>query len=415
MSVIAMTCVKKYAHPNADKLSVYSFRNNLVEYTIVANNDNTYEVGDVAAVAISGLLKSGIKIKPVTIREVLSEGMALKKVSVSEGTDLSNEYMQSELYIKKWPEISLFYIIVNYVKSLGKPISLNYRAKIKLDGSNVGIQVLDGNLFIQSRESELTPESDWNGFAKWILSEKDYWTSLQKDIIIYGEFCGEGIQKRTSITKIGKKIFCIFSIVIGNKMIIEPDEIAKILGNLPENVYILPWLGDTYSVDYLNQDALLEFSDKLNKVVEEVENCDPWVKDTFGIEGLGEGIILYPYTGPIIDVELFSNFAFKAKGEKHKVVNVKKPVQIDPEKANSIKEFVNLFVTENRLEQFLNKLDLDIENLGEFIKIVSCDIQKESIVDLERSGLIWKDVVKHLNVPIRDWYINKLKANAFGK
>ncbi len=102
---------------------------------------------------------------------------------------------------------------------------------------------------------------------------------------------------------------------------------------------------------------------------------------------------------------------FKAKGEEHQVVKTKQPVQIDPEVAKSIDEFVALFVTENRLEQFAQKIgDFDMKKTGNFLKIFLEDVVKESTAELEASKMTWKDVNNAVSNKARAWWMDKCKV-----
>lgn len=420
MSVYAMTCVYVEKHPNADKLDVYTFRNNGEKFTIVANDTNNYVLGDVAAIVLRGLLKDGTKVIPSLIRGVMSQGMALGKTKSKEGTDLSEEYLASGVFHKSWPDISLFYVIRKYINEYNIPQKVyKYKSKIKLDGTNAGIQVLsDGNVVAQSRTSIITVNDDNMGFARWVDSQKQYWTSLKStdNITIFGEWAGAGIQKRCSISKIDKKVFCVFAVLVENesqtqKYVFDPEEIAKILGNKPSDVFILPWYGNEISIDFTSSESTQQSADVINKIVEDVEACDPWVKDTFGIEGLGEGVVMYPVTGDTyVDKEFYDTFVFKAKGEKHNVVKVKAPVTIDPEVVANTEAFVKLFVTENRLEQFSSKTGFDQKKIGEFIKLFIADVEKESKAELDASRLEWKDVSKAVSTAAKLWYLEKLKS-----
>ena len=245
-----------------------------------------------------------------------------------------------------------------------------------------------------------------------------------KHITVFGEFCGKGIQKNVAISQIDRKIFAVFAIQYGGTdgepavLDINPITILDKLGSFPEDVYVLPFYGDTMFFNFTNVDELKKQAEELNKVIAEVESCDPWVKNVFDIEGIGEGVVMYPLLTPklykthepiLIDVFQYSDLVFKAKGEKHKVVNTKKAVQIDPEIAKSIESFVELFVVEARLNQMLDGLDVDPKNIGEFIKKMSIDIQKESVAELEAAGLTWKEVVKDLSMASRKWFLNRCK------
>jgi hypothetical protein len=106
---------------------------------------------------------------------------------------------------------------------------------------------------------------------------------------------------------------------------------------------------------------------------------------------------------------MFSDFIFKTKGEKHKVVKEKALVHVDPEVAASISDFVTMFVTEPRLEQGeSNTGAVDMKNMGPFLKWFCGDVEKESGSELEASGLKWDQVAKDVQVAARDWY--KAKA-----
>jgi hypothetical protein len=103
---------------------------------------------------------------------------------------------------------------------------------------------------------------------------------------------------------------------------------------------------------------------------------------------------------------------FKAKGEKHKVVKTKEAVQVDPEVAKSIGDFVTMFVTEARCEQGLNAIGnvLDMKKTGDFLKWLSQDVLKESTAELEASQLTWEQVQKAVQVAGREWYSRKVKT-----
>ena len=118
----------------------------------------------------------------------------------------------------------------------------------------------------------------------------------------------------------------------------------------------------------------------INQKVADVEKCDPWVKATFGIDGLGEGIVYYPVSAEHAGRDSFSDLSFKAKGEKHKVVKQKSPVQVDPEKVASVDEFSELVLTDARLEQGVIEAcdgEYEAEKIGPFVGRVSKDVSKE--------------------------------------
>jgi len=202
---------------------------------------------------------------------------------------------------------------------------------------------------------------------------------------------------------------------------VEPDVIQKFLRGsmpIPQDVHILPWLDNKpIAINFSNVDTMQTAADKLNTLVEEVEASDPWVKKVFGVDGVGEGIVLYPasFTGDngLMPRKDFSLYTFKAKGEKHQVTKDRQAVQLDPEVVASIDAFIDMFVTEERLEQGTravnrNVLEWDQKLIGPFIGWFSKDVHKESEAELEVSGLEWRQVNKALTKRASQWYLKKL-------
>lgn len=343
----------------------------------------------------------------------------------------------------KWTSIGGFHNVRKTLSSydLYKG-AITYRGKVKLHGTNAGVTITpDREVFAQSRTTVLTATDDNAGFAKWVESNVDYWKRLalsDQIVTVYGEWCGPGIQKNTAINDIDAKAFAVFSIQIGESImdddgqqhamvIVEPDAVRDFLSlfvKKPEDVYVLPWCGDSIEVDYEDVPSLEAAMVSMNAAVESIEAIDPWVKETFGVEGVGEGIVYYPisfaneisvpaWADGALDRWHLSTFMFKAKGEKHKVVKTKKAVQIDPEVAANVDEFVLMVVTGARLEQGTREVsggDFVFEHryIGPFLKWMSQDIQKETVDELEASGLTWSQVVKKISNASRTWYLAKI-------
>jgi phenylalanyl-tRNA synthetase beta chain len=93
MPVQAMRVVEKNAHPKTDQLFVYTFESPaLGQRIIVANLENTYQVGDMAAVALEGTWLPGLRIKPRKVFGLASEGMALGVVDAAVDADLTEAF-----------------------------------------------------------------------------------------------------------------------------------------------------------------------------------------------------------------------------------------------------------------------------------------------------------------------------------
>ncbi|MGD1919153.1 MAG: RNA ligase family protein [Pleurocapsa sp.] len=430
MKAIAVKVINGEKHPNADALRLYTMAApDIDELQIVANLDNVYQVDDVVAVALCGaVLKDGTKIKPTKLRGLYSYGMALGKVEVEAGTDLSDIYCQqntvsttAKLPFIKWTSIELLHNVRNDLKILGKVPVVTYRAKIKLHGTNAGVQVTpDGEVAAQKRSQIIYPKSDNAGFATWVGQNIEYFSQLKKEtnLTIFGEWCGSNIQKGVAVSQIKRKVFAVFAIQYGGvgaeiaKLEIRPEKIREILPQ-HDDIFVLPYHGEAITLDFGDSQQLKAASETINQMVEKVEAIDPWVKATFGIEGIGKGLVMYPETNDVVIREGCTELVIKAKGEKHRVVKSKEAVQIDPETAQNIAEFVELFVTEARLQQAFTEAceeELNIKKMGSFLKWISQDIQKESSAELVASDLTWKEVHKPISNAARKWYSDLINS-----
>ena len=79
----------------------------------------------------------------------------------------------------------------------------------KLDGTNAQINFdLDGNMLCGSRKRVITPEDDNYGFARWAYENKEKLFSVLGEGRHYGEWWGQGIQRRYGMDK---KVFSLFN------------------------------------------------------------------------------------------------------------------------------------------------------------------------------------------------------------
>jgi tRNA-binding EMAP/Myf-like protein len=430
MTVEVMQVFSKSKHPNAETLYVYGMYDKNEElFTIVANSENIYELDDLVKVAKVGsvLKENNLHIEESNIRGIISVGMAIGKSDQPRGTDLTEEYCQSTYHVP-WTSIEALYNVrknmIDSNLSQGLEHHLRevlYVGKIKLDGTCAAVQIHpDKELICQSRSKIITPEDDNAGFARWVKNNEDYFNSLKQNtpFIVFGEWCGQGIQKRCSISKIDRKVFCVFAIQYGDEFDFGPESIAKSLISsvINNDIFVLPFM-DHIEIDYDNTEKLQKSIDVINGWVAEVEKCDPYVQKTFGIEGLGEGIVFYPVEkSSVLDSyrisrRSYTELVFKAKGEEHKVVKTKQSVQIDPEVAKSIDEFVELFVTQNRLDQIAQKVGpFETKLTGLFLKEFTADVLKESTAELAASSMQWKDVQGAVSMAAREWWLAQTKV-----
>lgn len=435
MNVVSMQVLEVKRHPQADTLWIYvAHAPAFGSLELVANSDRTYATGDVIAVARVGTeLLDGTVVKKARLRGVDSFGMILGEHRGPVGEDLTSRFAKVPLDgsapVVKWPSIEGMHHVRHGLMASaadGGPVPprVAYRAKVKLHGTNAGVQVLaSGSIVAQGRTQTLTPQSDNAGFAAWVQRHGDLFASVrgETDMVIFGEWCGPGIQKGVAITAIPRRVLAVFAVQLhtgreqSSLLVVEPDRIRELVPDHPD-IFVLPWHGETIDLDWADTNQLESAADAVNEWVAEIEKRDPWVARTFGIEGTGEGLVLYPVrihgreydaTRPV-DRDTCAELMWKAKGDKHKVVRQQKAAQVAPEVASSIDEFIDLFLTEARLEQGLAEAcggDRSPRNTGAFLAWVSADVEKESAVELEASGLAWKQVNKPLTQRARTWFL----------
>lgn len=312
-----------------------------------------------------------------------------------------------------WMSINLLHNLVRSMQYLFTEEGIDlptiaYKAKMKLHGSNCAIQIGADGFTCQSRTEILTPTHDYKGFARKVASEIDLFANVEKGTIVFGEWCGPGVEAGMAISAVSQKVFAIFAIQQGDLIHYEPNTIASILGTIPDWMHILPWEDINFTIDFASEESLASAADYLNTVVSALEKEDPWVKRTFGISGLGEGVVLYPASHTNPTSEALSQVMFKAKGEKHRTANAKVAVQVAPTVVAGTDAFVDLMVTTARLEQGLSAVGgRDPKNTGKFIQWVLADVHKESQDELQVSNLTWDQVKAGVQAKARTWFLAK--------
>jgi len=293
---------------------------------------------------------------------------------------------------------------------------LNFQATVKLHGTNAGVRIdKDFNVTAQSRSRDLTLEFDNAGFAAYIDYNKECFVGMREaldskypgfdnlPLVIFGEWCGGSIQKGIALNEL-EKMFVVFGVCYideGEKHWL-PDNDLSLISYAEIRLYNVNQF-QTWNVE-IDFENPKDIQNELIRITEEVERSCP-VGKALGVDGIGEGIVLTCNTD-------MGRFQFKSKGEKHSSSRVKKLNSVNVEELNSIKEFVDYAVTENRLEQMAQESisnDFDRKNLGAFIKAVSRDIIKEESDVLFESGLTMRDVGSSLSTKSRKWFFDQEK------
>ena len=323
------------------------------------------------------------------------------------------------------------------VESLHNKVKVAYRypepeqmffAKPKLHGTNASIVFKAGEVYAQSRKNVLTLENDNAGFARWVselpidttnVDAGDSDDSDEVTWILYGEWAGQGIQKNDAVTKIGKKAFfpiCLRCIYNGDRpdyVEHEEHDLKKTISDFMgledhPDIHIIPKVGKLSICLNGDVDHLTQVETYVNKMVESFETVDPYIKEEFGVEGVGEGVVFYPDTN---DWDTYKNLMFKAKTEAHRVNKSKSAASAKVEVSPDVADFVDRFATIQRFEQAMTELNtgFDMKAMGQFLKWVNTDIIKESKDELEESELEWKECAREITNVSRGWFMNNAK------
>ena len=292
-----------------------------------------------------------------------------------------------------------------------KPLpKIKMSGTVKSHGTNAGVTInKEGQIWAQSKSDIITPQNDNAGFARFVEENtsvfKELFSKLPFNeydyITIFGEWDGKGIQKGVAICDLDK-FFVIFDIKRsyneadkGPNLYADEEEIKTLRS--PENRIFNVYDFQTFEIEIdFNQPGLVQ-----NQIIDMtigVEDECPIGKQ-FGIQGTGEGIV-FRYKAPDGKV-----YRFKSKGEKHAGKSkVKVLKEVNTEELMRIEELAQKVTPLWRLSQMLEQTfklnnggSLDRTKLGDYIKAVIADIQKEDSDIIEESGLELKDIGKRVS------------------
>ena len=305
--------------------------------------------------------------------------------------------------------------------------TLKFRGTVKLHGTNAGIvyDVATDSFTYQSRERVLSLTQDNAGFMLHQMKNEPIWRDVVnqamseiwiphvpiKKVAIFGEWCGQGIQKGVALSQL-PKMFVVFAV----KAVLTDDTthwlpIGDFDIHLPEfGVFNI----DTFPTWEINIDFKFPeiAQNKMIEITEQVEKECP-VGNHFGVSGIGEGVVWTCVTDGWND----SGTWFKVKGEKHSASKVKTLAAIDVEAVENMRQFVHSVVTEARLEQGLDNLvreqlkPFDMTSMGDFIRWVYNDVLKEETDTIVANGIDPKKLGGAVANEARPWFIKKLNES----
>lgn len=300
--------------------------------------------------------------------------------------------------------------------------TLKFEGTVKIHGTNAGIKYnfATDTLTYQSRERELSIIKDNAGFMLNMMAHESVIREIidqmkpdfeeddsVTDLVLFGEWCGNGIQKGVAVSAL-PKMFVIFAAKVITKnetdrwLVINDYDI-----NYPEqrifNIHLFPTWDIEIDFNYpeISQNKMVD-------ITEAVENECP-VGKYFGISGIGEGIV-YKCVSPGWND---SGTWMKIKGEKHSSSKVRTLAAVDVEAVENMKAFVGSVVTEARLEQGLDNLvreqllPFEMKSLGDFIRWVYNDVLKEEMDTIVENQIDTKKLGSAIANVARPWYIKK--------
>lgn len=319
-----------------------------------------------------------------------------------------------------------------YNRTVTKPV-LKYRGTVKLHGTNAGIvvDVNEPNIVFQSRERELSITSDNAGFMLYMSSKTEQINDMVKQIVsryrsrltgipkavaIFGEWCGGNIQSGVALVEL-PKMFCIFAVKLLDGKDAEGNTIGEWIDI--ESIKDLEYPDDRIFniLRFGSWDVEIDFErpefhqNDLVDITTTVEAECPAAKH-FGVTGVGEGVVWQCVQPGWYS----SSYWFKVKGEKHSSSKVKKLASVDVEAIKAVEDFVEMAITESRLEQGLQNLineqqkPFDMTSLGDFIRWVFNDAVKEETDTIVANQLNPKALGGPIANKARKWYIDKFNA-----
>lgn len=296
--------------------------------------------------------------------------------------------------------------------------TVKFRGTVKLHGSNGGVRVTPDAVVAQGRNRELSIQSDNFGFAHFVAGREGHFRFLADQCngegdtaTIYGEWCGQGIQKGVAVASL-PKMFVVFAIhdhAADSWVDIHALNLdAPVLDSLnADNIYLITQAPVfELEIDFNNP---LPAAEEISRLTLQVEEVCPFGK-LLGVEGTGEGIVWNSHNYPV-------HLTFKSKGEKHKKGGPKNHVPVDPEKVANIGALVDLLLPEWRLEQgfsYLRENNIPVANTstGDYLKWISKDILKEEGDRIAANPYPWKEIVGTVMTRAKAYYFDKLNEMA---
>lgn len=327
-----------------------------------------------------------------------------------------------------------------------QPENRLYSAKVKLHGTNAGIQTDGkGNFVTQSRGkllSSQTKTSDNMGFCAWV--EKNLskgWDLITKHVVLFGEYVGPGINTGDACSKLPERMLFVFAVydVEEDIYIFLPEDIEKYVrpivaanAGAEKIVHVIPEIsvlsnGAAFCENFFfdidpstandkhpqpHPQILADWTTKTAKIMTEIvlpmEQQDPYIMSKFGVDGLGEGIVMYANTW---NGREYRNLMFKMKTPHHvEELSTEKVEKITAKTADPCAVFAKRFVVHARCDKVCAAATQhNPENMGLFLDALVNDVRSETVTELMEKGG-WSEVYEAaVRVAAADWWAQSRK------
>jgi hypothetical protein len=248
-------------------------------------------------------------------------------------------------------------------------------------------------------------------------------TDDNRVITLFGEWVGPGIQKGVAISKIPRRTWCLFAAKYEDddrtEYYCEPQTLWLLIRNIPDTT-VLPWhvIDDqtAWKVDLNDVTAVNKFLDTLETEVARIDRHDPYVAETWGIDGCGEGLVAYPVRA---DGTFRPDAMFKVKGPSHQTT-VRKPMR-SPQKKQRAMILAEQICTPARIEQGFQEVcqtdgfDTPVRHPLQHMKVLmpwlAADIQAECATEIHENELEWRrDLARPCGTLASQWLLKKSKT-----
>ena len=324
----------------------------------------------------------------------------------------------------KYPHIGQFKDVVDEINRsfVGqKKPSILFEGTVKLHGTNaaVGMDLKTGELWYQSRTKIITRYDDNAGFAAFMDERKDVVETmfsehhsqlpeLFKHVMIYGEWCGKGIQKGVAINAL-PRMFVVFDVayVTHEGKLVFSDKRRYYTDLVKEhNIFSIDEAKKFYiDIDFEHPELS---SPALEGITQAVEKECPVALD-FGIEnGVGEGIVWRSIHDGYGDYS--GHYMFKTKGALHRVVKSCGAADCKPGIMPMVLDFVEYVVTQGRLEHAWQTAEHGgvVQGVPVFTKWVVDDVLREEVLTVFSNNLEKKEVTKAVGARAKSWYMERI-------